>query len=162
MENALNVADVEGDSFAKIAAQTGASPETIEKAMLLKRLLNDGDIAKSTDAEIDRKRHKLLNRIRTMQREHEKLQSRCDALAEALGACYCWGEDPKCRGCRGRGHPGALAPEPDKFDEYVLPMLMTIGLVSTEDADHIQDGEAPRISNPEPKDKLAGKGDSHA
>lgn len=33
-------------------------------------------------------------------------------LAAALGACgLCWGEDPSCRGCRGRGRPGMVRPD---------------------------------------------------
>jgi hypothetical protein len=32
--------------------------------------------------------------------------------AAAVGACgQCWGEDPRCRSCRGRGKPGRFAPD---------------------------------------------------
>ena len=35
-------------------------------------------------------------------------------LAAALGACgLCWGGDPACRGCRGRGRPGMVRPDPE-------------------------------------------------
>jgi hypothetical protein len=35
-------------------------------------------------------------------------------LAAAFGACgLCWGEDPHCPSCRGRGRPGRFAPDPD-------------------------------------------------
>lgn len=35
-------------------------------------------------------------------------------LAAALGACgLCWGDDPACPGCRGRGRPGMVRPDPE-------------------------------------------------
>ena len=47
-----------------------------------------------------------------------------DRLAAALGACpACWGEDPSCRWCRGRGAPGALAPDPEEFTTWVVPAV---------------------------------------
>lgn len=37
---------------------------------------------------------------------------RLGRLAAALGACgLCWGEDPACPGCRGRGKPGMIRPD---------------------------------------------------
>lgn len=45
-------------------------------------------------------------------------------LANALGACvFCWGEDPTCRGCRGKGKPGAFEPDHALFTQFVLPAL---------------------------------------
>ena len=39
---------------------------------------------------------------------------RLGRLAAALGSCgMCWGEDPGCRGCRGRGRPGMVRPDPE-------------------------------------------------
>jgi hypothetical protein len=33
-------------------------------------------------------------------------------LAAALGACgLCWGQDARCRSCRGRGKPGMFSPD---------------------------------------------------
>ena len=35
-------------------------------------------------------------------------------IAAAVGACgLCWGEDPSCRCCRGRGRPGMVRPDPE-------------------------------------------------
>ncbi|MBN8500728.1 MAG: hypothetical protein J0M19_06220 [Sphingomonadales bacterium] len=37
---------------------------------------------------------------------------RLSRLAAALGACgLCWGDDPACLGCRGRGKPGMIRPD---------------------------------------------------
>jgi hypothetical protein len=45
-----------------------------------------------------------------------RLEESCDRLADAaaaVGACgLCWGEDPRCRSCRGRGRPGGFAIDP--------------------------------------------------
>ncbi|MBL0925985.1 MAG: hypothetical protein IBJ12_16150 [Sphingomonadaceae bacterium] len=39
---------------------------------------------------------------------------RLSRLAAALGACgICWGEDSSCLGCRGRGRPGMMRPDPE-------------------------------------------------
>lgn len=56
--------------------------------------------------------------------ELEALRTRNDALAAAVGACYlCFGDDPLCEECGGRGVPGSLAPEPAAFRKYVHPAL---------------------------------------
>lgn len=56
--------------------------------------------------------------------ELEALRMRNDVLAAALGACYlCFGEDPLCETCGGRGVPGSRAPEPTAFRKYVLPAM---------------------------------------
>jgi hypothetical protein len=56
--------------------------------------------------------------------ELKELRSRCDDLASALGACpFCWGKDPKCRACKGRGHPGFSVPDRKLFVEFVLPAV---------------------------------------
>jgi hypothetical protein len=54
--------------------------------------------------------------------ELEELRERNDILATALGACYlCWGEDPACEICRGRGRPGASMPNGELFTKLVIP-----------------------------------------
>lgn len=56
--------------------------------------------------------------------EVASLRTSLDAVAAALGACPgCWGEDPSCRWCRGRGRPGSMAPDPDGFELLVLPAV---------------------------------------
>ena len=56
--------------------------------------------------------------------ELKELRSRCEDLAWALGACpLCWGNDPDCRACRGRGHSGYSVPDRKLFFEFVLPAV---------------------------------------
>jgi hypothetical protein len=52
------------------------------------------------------------------------LRARNEALASATGSCpACFGEDPSCERCRGRGVPGSRAPAPAPFRQYVLPAM---------------------------------------
>lgn len=57
----------------------------------------------------------------------ETLRLRLDGLSAALGACpSCWGEDPHCRLCRGRGAPGFLPPDETAFGLYVIPAVRAL------------------------------------
>lgn len=72
-------------------------------------------------------RRRLQERFASMSAELMALRERSEALAQALGACeHCWGFDPTCRGCRGIGGPGAFLPDPQLFDELVLPALRRV------------------------------------
>ena len=52
------------------------------------------------------------------------LKLRTEALADALGACAtCWGSDPRCPTCRGRGAPGGRVPVEGAFARYVTPAV---------------------------------------
>src|SRR5512134_1312078 len=55
-----------------------------------------------------------LQRIaRRLAAELDATQALLSDLAAAFGACgLCWGEDPDCPSCRGRGRPGRFAPDP--------------------------------------------------
>ena len=56
--------------------------------------------------------------------ELDELHARNDTLAAALGACpLCWGDDPACSDCRGRGSPGARRPHGRLFDLLVRPAV---------------------------------------
>lgn len=67
---------------------------------------------------------KLRHRFEEMDAELRWSRRKLDDLAQALGACpTCWGEDPRCRLCRGRGKSGFLMPEPEYFERYVTPIL---------------------------------------
>ena len=48
------------------------------------------------------------------------------ALAEALGACDCWGQDPRCHICEGEGGPGWILPDRQLFATYVQPAIRAI------------------------------------
>jgi hypothetical protein len=66
----------------------------------------------------------LRNLVNDMYMELEDLREKNDNLAAALGACYlCWGEDPECQECSGRGQPGFFAPDENLFAEFVIPAL---------------------------------------
>lgn len=58
-----------------------------------------------------------------LQRSVRLLTHRIDRLAGALGACRCWGRNPSCRWCAGRGRPGSLEIDPAAFEELVLPLF---------------------------------------
>jgi hypothetical protein len=55
------------------------------------------------------------------------LRHRNDALAAALGACYlCWGEDPGCPTCAGRGSPGWASLDPHAYRRLVAPAVRAL------------------------------------
>lgn len=66
----------------------------------------------------------LGRRVEHLELELERLQEINDTLAAALGACeVCWGDDPDCEACRGRGGPGSLPPDRDLFQRLVMPAV---------------------------------------
>lgn len=69
----------------------------------------------------------LRERVTMLTRDAQALGQRLGQLAEALGACgLCWGEDPECRACRGRGRPGYALPDESLFEELVLPAVRVL------------------------------------
>ena len=71
-----------------------------------------------------RKARRLRESIQDLCEELDQLRERNDALARALGACYlCWGGDPECAVCRGRGSPGHVLPHAVLFRQLVVPAL---------------------------------------
>jgi hypothetical protein len=56
----------------------------------------------------------------------DELAERNLALAEALGACDCWGQDPRCHICEGEGGPGWILPDRQLFATYVQPAIRAI------------------------------------
>lgn len=65
---------------------------------------------------LDASEARLTRMTRIARQLHEAgrvATQRLATLAAALGACgLCWGEDPSCRLCRGRGRPGMVRPDP--------------------------------------------------
>ena len=61
-----------------------------------------------TEAKLDR-----VTRIaKRLHEAHGRAAARLGELAAALGACgVCWGDDPGCAACRGRGKPGMTRPD---------------------------------------------------
>lgn len=58
--------------------------------------------------------------------QYAAISSRDVELANALGACTCWGENPNCHQCEGEGSPGWSLPETQAFKEYVQPAIETV------------------------------------
>jgi hypothetical protein len=84
----------------------------------------------------------LQDKIDSVYAELEVLRTRNDVLAAALGACYlCFGEDPVCRECQGRGVPGSRRPDPDAFRKYVLPTYRRAKQIESADAGLPRSGE---------------------
>ena len=71
--------------------------------------------------------HRLRQQIKIMNRELSELRERNDSLAAALGACHlCWGSDPECEICGGRGSPGTSVPDKSLFKELVRPAVRAL------------------------------------
>ncbi|MCG8322632.1 MAG: hypothetical protein MI921_24240 [Cytophagales bacterium] len=45
------------------------------------------------------------------------------AFSGAVGACECWGGDPDCEKCNGKGEPGYFELDQEQFDYYIKPSL---------------------------------------
>jgi hypothetical protein len=76
--------------------------------------------AQATDAAMG----ELRRQVESMFAELRLLRERTDSLAAALGACcLCWGQDPGCRFCHGRGAPGYAMPDESLLAELVLPAI---------------------------------------
>ena len=54
---------------------------------------------------------------------YEELAERNSALAAALGACDCWGEQDFCDVCHGNGRPGWMLPDRRLFSYFVRPAI---------------------------------------
>jgi hypothetical protein len=77
--------------------------------------------------EVERRTRELRALAKKMYRELTVLRERNDTLAAALGACHlCFGSDPMCEECSGRGVPGSLVPEPAAYRDYVLPAVQRV------------------------------------
>jgi hypothetical protein len=61
----------------------------------------------------------------------DELLDRNSALAAAVGACDCWGDDPDCGFCEGEGVPGWATPDEEFFGTYVSPALAAMSSSTT-------------------------------
>jgi hypothetical protein len=84
----------------------------------------------STAIEVDTVADELAALAAQLEAAHSEiklLRERCDTVAAALGACaLCWGHEPACRACRGRGLPGRSLPDEALFFEYVMPAVRLV------------------------------------
>ena len=66
----------------------------------------------------------LRGHLEDLSHELEATRAILEDLAAALGACpNCFGADPACRWCRGRGRPGFMPPDPAAFQDLVVPAV---------------------------------------
>lgn len=65
--------------------------------------------------------------IERLRRENALLIHHAEIMASAVGACSnCWGTIHDCEECGGSGKPGALQPDREAFDRYVLPVMTRV------------------------------------
>jgi hypothetical protein len=77
--------------------------------------------------EAARRMQELRETVKDLYAEVKVLRERNDTLAAAIGACYlCFGSDPFCEECGGRGLPGSRPSEPAAYREYVLPAVLRV------------------------------------
>jgi hypothetical protein len=101
-------------------------------AQLVDRV-GEESFAAGDEAPAERIAAALGNRLARVVLDEEAIAVRYDVLAErnvalaaALGACDCWGDDPDCAICDGDGRPGWLPPDPQLFAVYVRPVAASI------------------------------------
>lgn len=74
---------------------------------------------------------------------HRGAIERLGDLSAALGACgICWGDDPDCAGCHGRGHIGMIRP-----DLQIRARLLGPARSDIHPAEHSQNDELQRRSD---------------
>lgn len=108
--------------------------EPQEEAMPSEEETNSEHETPADETREERSRHarELHDTVNKIYAEVEVLRARSDTLAAALGACYlCFGDDPLCEECGGRGVPGSLAPEPAAFRKYVSPAVRRARAIET-------------------------------
>ncbi len=93
--------------------------------------------AKRRQAEIRHERARRIRALRVLAKrmyvELEALRERSDAFAAAIGACpVCFGDDPLCEECAGNGRPGAVAPDPDAWRQFVAPAVQRVRSIRLE------------------------------
>lgn len=84
------------------------------------------EVAQNKDKLDKARRHiyKLRQRIARLEMQLDQVEETEEEMALALGACVdCWGEDPDCRQCYGKGTSGYLPPDPGRFQRLILPAV---------------------------------------
>lgn len=82
--------------------------------------------------ELEYKIKHLEDRNTRLLRSYRILINRNEICSSALGMCArCWGTDSSCD-CGGNGGPGSRIPDNDAFNELILPVLKTMGIVISE------------------------------
>jgi hypothetical protein len=128
------------DSFEELMARMSANPQSkmlldllrarqTEAAERGEAIDEDSELLEVTEEDLavpepSPRRAEQNAQLRAIKVELEMLRERSDALAAGLGACYlCWGVDPACPECGGRGRPGWRAPDRKYFRELIVPAV---------------------------------------
>jgi hypothetical protein len=107
--------------------------------------------AESMRNEAARRVWELKETAKDLYKELKILRARNDALAAAVGACYvCFGSDPFCEECGGRGSPGSRLSEPAAYREYVLPAVLRVQKMQSTHARRPAQGDAQDGAMPPP------------
>jgi hypothetical protein len=107
-----------------VAGQNNGSAQVIDVESEADRGQATGHDDESQEENSSEVANELREDLRKLSAELKVLRDRNDLLAAALGACcLCWGQDPDCRFCRGRGRPGFAAPDEAHIGEFVLPAI---------------------------------------
>jgi hypothetical protein len=119
--------------LSQLQAQGSSNPTAALLASLLQMRkpaslpAEDPDVAeRGAEAQQERERsfQELNETVSRLWAELDVLRKRNDELAAAIGACFlCFGSDPLCPECAGRGRPGSKFPEANAYRKYVLPAL---------------------------------------
>lgn len=149
---------MDSHTFLQLLSQLGVELDD-SRAQLLTQMLtaaNPGAAPQATVEERLAKKKKVLAQLenllqenRQLLEENRKLWEKLDGLAEALGACAeCWGEDPACRRCRGRGRPGYYLPDTD----------FLLGIIRALPPEHLKGaGEARPARGNKPEERQRGQ-----
>lgn len=104
----------------QMLSKLGGDNPKLQMIMEMMKQQNQPETESAIDSEksrmVARKRKKMRHAIQLMQQRNME-------LAQALGACVCWGEIKQCTVCSGRGKPGWQDPEEDLFLHYVGPAM---------------------------------------
>jgi len=99
-----------------------SDPSLAKRLELMQTLFERYSGARSQPSEVEQ-RQLSHARVRALHKRGRALHALCARLADALGACACFGENPKCRNCSGNGRPGVRDPDPRAFEVFVMPAL---------------------------------------
>ena len=74
-----------------------------------------------------------LEKIKNLKEDVLELHNRLNemlnfqtTIAGALGACHCFGENPNCESCFGKGIPGNYVINETAFQKYVYPFIQKL------------------------------------
>jgi multidrug efflux pump subunit AcrA (membrane-fusion protein) len=102
------------------ANQAKPQPPVLEAELLETNAQASEEMDRASDSAM----RQLRRQVESMYAELRLLRERNESLASALGACcLCWGKDPECRFCHGRGAPGFSIPDESLFGELVFPAI---------------------------------------